>query len=71
MKEKFFNVVRITGDGNCIQGAISYYLNKNENQHSYLTIIIFNYIKNNLANFYKFYYVEEVIYLLYKRRSKS
>ena len=52
MKEKFFDVVRITGDGNSIYWAISYYLNKNENQHSYLRTLFFNYIKNNLVNFY-------------------
>ena len=52
MKEKFFNVVRITDDGKSIYGAISYYLNKNENQHSYLRTLFFNYIKNNLVNFY-------------------
>ena len=48
MKEKFFNVVRITGDGKSIYGAISYYLNKNENQHSYLRTLFFNYIKCKL-----------------------
>ncbi len=37
-EEDFFNIINITGDGNCFYRSISYYLTGSENSHQNLRI---------------------------------
>ena len=50
-ENNFFDIIDITGDGNCFFRSISYFLYNTENQHYNIRLATYNYIKNNLQNF--------------------
>ena len=63
-ENNFFDIIDITGDGNCFFRCISYFLYNTENQHYNIRLATYNYIKNNLTKFYEYCYVENGIYYI-------
>ena len=63
-ENEFFDIIPIIGDGNCFYRAISYYFNKDENQYPNLRNTTYNYVKNNLTQFYEYCYVENNTYYI-------
>ena len=60
----FFDLIKITGDGNCFFRSVSYFLYKNENKFADLRNAVYLYVKNNINKFYEFCYVENNTYYL-------
>ena len=63
-EEDFFNIINITGDGNCFYRSISYYLTESENLHKNLRLSVYKYVINNLTKFYEFCYIENNTYYI-------
>ena len=60
----FFEIKKITGDGNCFFRSISYYLNHTEEMHYSLRNTVYLFVKENITKFYEYCYVEEDIYYI-------
>ena len=62
-EKNFYDITKITGDGNCFFRSISYYLNNSEEMHYSLRNTVYLYVKDNIKKFYKYYYVGDNILL--------
>ena len=69
-RKNIFTKIKITGDGNCLFRAISYYKFGNENHHLSIRNLVYNYINENKESFYEFCY-EENGYLILKIEQKN
>ncbi len=63
-EQNFFEIIRITGDGNCFFRTVSFYLYDNENQHATLREASYKYVKDNMTQFYEYCYIENDIYYI-------
>jgi len=61
-ENNFFDVIEILGDGNCFFRTISKYIYGSENNYAILREAAYNYVKENLTEFYEFCYVEDDCY---------
>lgn len=61
-ENNFFDIIQIIGDGNCFFRTVSKYIYGNENNYSILRKATYNYVKDNLTEFYEFCYVEDGCY---------
>ena len=52
------DIIPIFGNGNFFYWTISFYFNKDENQYPNLRYTIYNYVKNNITQFYEYCYIE-------------
>lgn len=60
----FFNIIDITGDGNCLFRSISFYIYGSEYFYSDIRELTFKYIKNNITKFYEYCYIENGTYYI-------
>ena len=63
-EEQFFDFIDNAGDGNCFFRTISQFINGNENLHKNLRDQVYNYVSNNITNFYEYCYVENNTYYI-------
>ena len=63
-EEDYFDLIPITGDGNCFFRSLSYYLNGDENSHKTLRDSAYHYVKKNITRFYEYCYVENDLYYI-------
>ena len=63
-EEEFFDIINITGYGNCFYRTVSYFLTGNENLHKTLCISVYKYVINNLTKFYEYCYIENNTYYI-------
>ena len=61
-ENNFFDIIQIIGDGNCFFRTVSKYIYGNENNYSILRKATYDYVKDNLTEFYEFCYVEDGCY---------
>ena len=54
----------MTGDGNCLFRTLSFYLHNNENAHKNLRESAYQYVTNNITNFYEYCYLKNGFYYI-------
>ena len=50
-EKNFYEIKKITGEGNCFFWSISYYLNNSEEMHYSLRNAVYLYVKDNITKF--------------------
>ena len=63
-EEEYFDLIPITGDGNCFFRTLSYYLNGDENSHKNLRDSAYQYVSNNITRLYEFCYIGNDVYYI-------
>ena len=61
-ENNFFDIIQIRGDSNCFFRTVSKYIYGSENNYAILREAAYNYVKDNLTEFYEFCYVEDGCY---------
>ena len=62
-EQNFFEIIRITEDGNCFFRKVSFYLYDTESQHTTLREASYKYVKENMTQFYEYCKKIDIYYI--------